>query len=448
MLFNICRFYLSDAHTAFIDLGGYIFSSKLVLEQIFIPPMLVCIYTLTGYYNNPLLRSRIDDLISSFEASLINTSLIYLALFVNEQGVRKGTHYEVVIILFGLLFVLTYIGRFIVTTHIFSRIRNRKWRFNTIIIGNSSHARAFADKLAKSQSIYGYRTIGFVALEGEKNVRDSHAVFALGDLDTVIDTHDVAQFIIVSEQNTDETKVLKLLEKLFPLKIPIKVAADSFSYLSTGIRTQDIFGEPLIEISSNSVGESQKNVKRFVDIIVSFFALIILILPLAVVGLLVKIDSKGNIIYKQKRVGKSGRLFNIYKFRTMVSDAEAGGPQLSSPNDKRITPLGKLLRKYRIDELPQFWNVLKGDMSLVGPRPERPYYIEQIVKQAPYYILLHQVRPGLTSWGMVKFGYAQSVEEMVERSRYDLLYLTNMGLSVDLKIMIFTIKTVLSGRGM
>jgi lipopolysaccharide/colanic/teichoic acid biosynthesis glycosyltransferase len=131
----------------------------------------------------------------------------------------------------------------------------------------------------------------------------------------------------------------------------------------------------------------------------------------------------------------------------MHSDAESGTPMLSSSNDSRITNIGKFMRKYRIDELPQFWNVIKGDMALVGPRPERPYYINLILKEAPYYTLLHQVRPGITSWGMVKFGYAQTVEEMVERSKYDLLYLSNMSLTMDLKILVFTIRTVITGRG-
>lgn len=447
-IFNLARYYISDSYTGYVNFESFIFSSKLLFEQAIIPFLLLGVYGLSGYYNNPLMRSRIEDLVMSFEASCINTAIIYLALFVNEQGIRKGTHYEIVLILFGLLFILTYIGRFIVTTHIFYKIRSRKWRFNTIIVGNSRKARAFADKLAKSQSIYGYRTIGFLELEHEKNVRDNHKIFSFENLEDIIRTENVMQFIIVPEHSSAESEVLKLLEKLFPLKVPIKVAADTFSYISAGIRTQDIFGEPLIEISSNAINDSTKNIKRVFDIIASLITLIILALPMGIVALLVKKDSPGPVFYSQMRVGRRNRLFKIYKFRTMFKDAEKSGPCLSSPGDTRITKLGRVLRKYRIDELPQFWNVLKGDMSLVGPRPERPFYIDKIVKQAPYYTLLHQVRPGITSWGMVKYGYAQNIEEMMERSRYDLLYLSNMSLSVDLKIMIFTVKTVITGRGM
>jgi lipopolysaccharide/colanic/teichoic acid biosynthesis glycosyltransferase len=168
---------------------------------------------------------------------------------------------------------------------------------------------------------------------------------------------------------------------------------------------------------------------------------------MALIALLIKRDSKGPVIYKQERIGYHSKPFFIYKFRTMRTDAEQAGPMLSSRNDARITGIGRVLRKYRIDELPQFWNVLKGDMSLVGPRPEREYFIRQIMPCAPQYTLIHQVRPGITSWGMVKFGYASSLQEMVERVRYDLIYLANVSLTVDVKILIYTIKTVIKGRG-
>jgi lipopolysaccharide/colanic/teichoic acid biosynthesis glycosyltransferase len=167
-----------------------------------------------------------------------------------------------------------------------------------------------------------------------------------------------------------------------------------------------------------------------------------------IVALAIKIDSKGPVFYSQERVGYKQKKFNILKFRSMTTDAEKSGPQLSSENDSRITKLGRILRKYRIDELPQFWNVLKGDMSLVGPRPEREYFIHKIVEKAPYYTLVHQVRPGITSWGMVKYGYAKNVDEMILRLRYDLIYLTNISILVDLKIIIYTVETVFTGRGM
>ena len=187
--------------------------------------------------------------------------------------------------------------------------------------------------------------------------------------------------------------------------------------------------------------------KRTFDVVASAIALILLSPVLIVTALCVRFSSSGPVIYSQERIGKGHIPFLIYKFRSMRQDAEKDGPRLSSDNDSRITPVGRVMRKYRIDELPQFWNVIKGDMSLVGPRPEREYFIEQIVKRAPYYGLIFQVRPGITSWGMVKYGYASSVKEMVSRSRYDLVYINNMSISTDLKIMIYTIRTIVKGAG-
>jgi len=203
----------------------------------------------------------------------------------------------------------------------------------------------------------------------------------------------------------------------------------------------------LVDISKADMSESTINLKRTSDIIISIIALILISPLILILSILIKCDSKGPIFYKQKRIGYHKKPFNIYKFRSMKVDAEANGPTLSTLDDPRITKLGKVMRKYRLDELPQFWNVVKGDMSLVGPRPEREYYIKQIIKIAPYYSLVHQVRPGITSWGMVKFGYASNVDEMISRLKYDLLYIENVSLAVDLKIIFYTINTVFTGKG-
>jgi lipopolysaccharide/colanic/teichoic acid biosynthesis glycosyltransferase len=160
------------------------------------------------------------------------------------------------------------------------------------------------------------------------------------------------------------------------------------------------------------------------------------------------LSSRGPLFYKQERIGKNGKPFTIYKFRSMYVDAEQNGPELSSEKDPRITPFGRFMRKSRLDEIPNFINVLKGDMSLVGPRPERQHFIDQIIEKAPQYIQLLKVRPGITSWGQVKYGYAKNIDEMVRRMKYDLIYLDNMSLYVDFKIMIYTFLTILKRKGM
>ncbi|MDE7509110.1 MAG: exopolysaccharide biosynthesis polyprenyl glycosylphosphotransferase, partial [Muribaculaceae bacterium] len=227
----------------------------------------------------------------------------------------------------------------------------------------------------------------------------------------------------------------------------VRIAPTSMSYLTSAIRLGDIIGEPFIDLTSPSMNEWQKNVKRVLDVALSSIAMLLLSPLYLVLAIAVKRSSPGPVIYRQQRIGYRQEPFDILKFRSMRIDAEADGPRLSADDDPRVTPVGRIMRKYRLDELPQFWNVLKGEMSLVGPRPEREYFIRRIVKEAPYYTLLHQVKPGVTSWGMVKYGYARSVEEMVERARYDLIYLSNMSVAVDFKILLHTIKTVVSGRG-
>ena len=187
--------------------------------------------------------------------------------------------------------------------------------------------------------------------------------------------------------------------------------------------------------------------KRAFDIMFSLTALLVLFLPMTIIALLVKLSSKGPVFFRQERIGLNGRPFHIVKFRSMVHNAESRGPQLSHSADPRITPIGRWLRRIRMDELPQFWNVLKGDMSLVGPRPERQHFIDEITKVAPHYRHLHKVRPGITSWGQVKFGYAENVEQMLRRLKYDILYIENMSLAVDLKILAYTVLIILKGDG-
>ena len=228
----------------------------------------------------------------------------------------------------------------------------------------------------------------------------------------------------------------------------MKVAPDTLSYVTNAIQLEDILGVPLVDLTRPRMGECQKNIKRTFDVFASSLCLLILSPLMAWLSLMVKLGSKGPVIYSQTRIGKNQKPFNLYKFRSMRTDAEACGPSLSSRHDPRVTKFGRFMRKYRLDELPQFWNVVRGDMSLVGPRPEREHYILQIMEKAPYYGLIFQVRPGITSWGMVKYGYASNVQQMVERSRFDLIYLNNMSIQTDIKIMIYTIRTIFGGKGM
>jgi len=206
-----------------------------------------------------------------------------------------------------------------------------------------------------------------------------------------------------------------------------------------------------IETNENTdPGRTRANelISRIAGILISLTALCVLSPLIIILSFLIKVSGKGPVIYSQDRIGKNGKPFVIYKFRSMVFNAETGLPRLSCSNEERITRIGKFLRKYRIDEIPNFINVIKGDMSIVGPRPERKFFIDQIMERNPAFSELLRIKPGITSWGQVKYGYASDVDQMLERLEYDLYYIRNKSLFLDIKILFCTTGTILKGKGL
>lgn len=444
-VFNMIRFFLIH-NSGSASVWNFLGSSKLILEQCIVPPCLLIIYWLSGYYNEPFNKSRLQEFSTTFFSAVINTIIIYLVLLINDQTGRRRIDYEIILVLFGLLFSITYIARLLITAYAINNFRKELWQINVLIMGNSSTSRKVATELSKQSRNIKYHISGFIAIPGESYVKDGNSVFEYKDLESVVKQLNINQ-VILAPENHDDKKVMSLLSVLFPLEIPVKISPDIFSFVTSAIKMKDIYAEPFIDLASPTIGEASKNIKRCLDVVGSIITLILLSPLYLFLSIIVYKSSKGPVFYSQERIGLHQKPFRIYKFRTMKIDAETSGPQLSNENDPRITKAGKWMRKYRLDELPQFWNVVKGDMSIVGPRPEREYFIKQIVKEAPYYTLVCQVRPGITSWGMVKYGYASTVEQMVERTRYDLIYLANMSLSVDCKILIYTLKPILGGKG-
>lgn len=451
LLMSALAFFIFDLyryHTIAMtsDMSAYLLSTKLLLEQILVPPALLAIYWLSGFYNHPFHKSRLQEFMATIGSTAVCTGIIYMLMLINDLTVRRTASYGLILALFLPLAALVYCGRIIITSSALRHFKNQKWCFRTLIIGNSEKAHKTAASLSNPESRLGYDIIGFVDIPGEIPCHSEGRIFKMEDVADVCRSCNIDQ-LVISPAKYDDTQELNILYKLFTVGKPIKIAPDTLSFVTSGIHLQDIYAEPLVDLTSPRMSDFSRNVKRTSDVILSGVALVILLPVYAGIALAVKASSPGKVIYRQTRIGKKQKPFTIYKFRTMREDAEKDGPRLSTTGDHRITTIGKTLRKYRLDELPQFWNVLKGDMSLVGPRPEREYYIKRIVAEAPYYTLVHQVRPGITSWGMVKYGYASTVAEMVERTRYDLIYLANMSISVDLKILIHTVKTVLTGKG-
>lgn len=445
MLFNLLRYFEQlNSPYAFDTFGKFISQTKLCIEQILVPFGLLGLYWLSGFYNNPFGKSRFGELLNAGVISLISTILLHLALLTNDQMSDISANLIQILLVFLIFFSFTVIGRMIVINSQIRHFKNRDWKYTTAIVGNSDKAHALAKSLQKSKAVISCSIEGFFSIPGEEE--SNHKAWNLDNIETICRDKNIDQ-IILAPQKSDEEKVLGLVYKLFPIGIPIKLSPDMLSFMTSSIRMKDIYGFPLVDLTHSRMNESEKNVKRTFDVIASMITLILLSPVFLILALWVKLDSKGPVFYRQERIGLKEKPFDIIKFRTMNMDAEDDGPQLSNDNDPRVTKSGRVMRKYRLDELPQFWNVLKGDMSIVGPRPEREFFIKKIIKKAPYYTLLYQTRPGITSWGMVQYGYASHVDEMVERSKYDLIYISNMSILVDLKIMLYTILTILEGSG-
>ena len=406
------------------------------------------LYFLWGNYIDVRRVSRLNELYKTLYQSIIGCLIIFFCLIIDDikyfQDYRL--YYLSIIALTTIHFTLTFTARYFLTRNMVNAIRIGQIGFNTIIIGDTKGIEKHANQLMSNNN--GNKFIGYINYNNS-NININTNLPPLGNieqLEEILQKYNIEEAILAIE-NDDMHKIEKIVYLLTYHDIVTKTTPNLFDLLSGKVKMNSLLDIPLIEINQINMPFFQKIIKRIIDITASLIALITLTPFLLITSLIIKLNSKGPILYYQERIGLKNKIFNIIKFRSMHVNAEKSTPLLSSNNDTRITRWGKIMRKYRIDEIPQFINVLKGEMSIVGPRPERDFFAKKILIKAPYYKLTQKVKPGITSWGMVKFGYAENVEEMIERLKYDIIYIENLSLLNDFKVLIFTIMIVLQGRG-
>lgn len=429
---------------------GEIFGDpKLYLGIIIVPLFWILLYIIAGSYRRIYRKTRFRELALTFSTCFIGVLILFFVLIIDDEVISYRSYFNSFMVLFGLQFLFTALFRLYITTKTVKKIHHKEIGFNTIIVGGSKNAVDMYVEMDNQFPSSGNKFVGFVNAKQSDQYPLATYLPHLGhfkDLGRLIREKKIEEVIIAVERH-ESRLIEKILAVIEETDVIIKIIPVMQDFMLGKVKTTSIFTEPLIQISPTLMPAWQESLKRIIDLAASSLAILILLPVYAFLALGVRLSSKGPIFYQQERIGLHGKPFMIPKFRSMYVGAEQGTPQLSSSDDNRITPFGKFMRKLRLDEIPQFFTVLRGEMSLVGYRPERQFFIDQIVERAPHYRMLFKVKPGITSWGQVKYGYASDVDQMIQRLKYDILYVENMSLAMDFKIMFYTVLIIVQGRG-
>jgi exopolysaccharide biosynthesis polyprenyl glycosylphosphotransferase len=421
-----------------------------------IPMLVVCIFwyivfVFFGLYRPWYAKSRVDELANVVKAITVGVIVLFILIMIDDET-RGGATVSSRLLIFGYWFTMVLFvggGRMIVRTIQHKLLERGIGHRKTIIVGEDERAQTLSDLVSKHPAL-GYSVIGLVTLSDKPASQQSSSVPVLGRITSLTDIikDRAVQEVLIAVDSREQESIIKIIDSINGLPVGIKILPDLYTVVGGQVRTNQIYGVPLIDIMPQIMQPWEESVKRSIDVMVSFLILAVGMPLWLVVAVAIRLDTPGPILYKQQRVGKNGRIFNVYKFRSMQQDAEkVSGPQWAGKKDPRITRVGNILRKLHLDEIPQFINVLRGSMSLIGPRPERPFFVEQFNKQIPLYSRRHAVRPGISGWAQVKHKYDETLEDVKIKLQYDLYYIENMSLRMDLKILLMTVYRVLLGKG-